>query len=496
MCDTDPDSETFVLYDIGRTRAALASVSSVKPCEGKSNPKHAYESASEFLVWLHTQDEFGRAIEPIEGTAPWQRTVICQGLSLASPAAKERHCFPFLTFPAKDDPVRKAADIHLSCEPRGGSESVNPYSSPQTAFHVTFFERLPQTVTSRLYDAMSGRKDLKVGHLYSKSNGNTGSGGGEKSSAFALLRSSFTVLTATGREGNEKKLEKDWYWTILVLSPVGFYSDIEDWRFDNGVGAGIDTGGASWDCAELSCIVSALRKIVDRWRTLVEYIGSLLVEDFTDPTAYSELLFDDASFSKSRLYFWILGCLDEFDTLVEDNIKQWRLYEMARVRPMLDRTTQNKAFDASSRPLFFDKRDMNRLQELTHEANQVVNDLEGIRAQFSAKQKRVIALRDGLFNASALMESRSSTRLGTTVQLLTYVSIFYLPLAFCAALWAIPNISDNSTRTPFIITAVLLGGTTYAIVYKLESLTQLAVRIKSFPQNREPKNSVGKGSEV
>lgn len=30
------------------------------------------------------------------------------------------------------------------------------------------------------------------------------------------------------------------------------------------------------------------------------------------------------------------------------------------------------------------------------------------------------------------MESRSSTRLGQNVQLLTYVSIFYLPLAFCA----------------------------------------------------------------
>jgi hypothetical protein len=30
------------------------------------------------------------------------------------------------------------------------------------------------------------------------------------------------------------------------------------------------------------------------------------------------------------------------------------------------------------------------------------------------------------------MESRASTRLGHNVALLTYVSIFYLPLAFCA----------------------------------------------------------------
>lgn len=37
-----------------------------------------------------------------------------------------------------------------------------------------------------------------------------------------------------------------------------------------------------------------------------------------------------------------------------------------------------------------------------------------------------------LFNASAVVESRLSTRLSQNVRLLTYVSIFYLPLAFCA----------------------------------------------------------------
>jgi hypothetical protein len=33
---------------------------------------------------------------------------------------------------------------------------------------------------------------------------------------------------------------------------------------------------------------------------------------------------------------------------------------------------------------------------------------------------------------NALIETRISTRLGQNVMLLTYVSIFYLPLAFCA----------------------------------------------------------------
>lgn len=35
-----------------------------------------------------------------------------------------------------------------------------------------------------------------------------------------------------------------------------------------------------------------------------------------------------------------------------------------------------------------------------------------------------------LFNASAVIESRASTRLGENVKLLTFVSIFFLPLSF------------------------------------------------------------------
>ncbi|TGO21990.1 hypothetical protein BPAE_0189g00220 [Botrytis paeoniae] len=65
-----------------------------------------------------------------------------------------------------------------------------------------------------------------------------------------------------------------------------------------------------------------------------------------------------------------------------------------------------------------------------------------------------------LFNASALMESRASTRLGENVKLLTYDSIFYLPLA-------IPNITSSGTRDPFILTTIIVGFVIYMIVFNL-----------------------------
>ena len=36
-----------------------------------------------------------------------------------------------------------------------------------------------------------------------------------------------------------------------------------------------------------------------------------------------------------------------------------------------------------------------------------------------------------LFSASAVIETRAAAQLGENVRLLAYVSIFYLPLAFC-----------------------------------------------------------------
>lgn len=110
------------------------------------------------------------------------------------------------------------------------------------------------------------------------------------------------------------------------------------------------------------------------------------------------------------------------------------------------------------------------------------------------------------FAWAAITESRISTRLGQNVMLLTYVSIFYLPLAYCAvsistllhiplpeksyclyqtrtdkvsrqALWAIPNILDTGTKIPFIISSVVVALVTLIIAFNLENLTGLIGRV-------------------
>lgn len=141
--------------------------------------------------------------------------------------------------------------------------------------------------------------------------------------------------------------------------------------------------------AEAIIIVVAIKKVEDRWRDLNEYIGSLLVEDFMDPKSYAMLLFDDETFSRSRLYFWIIGCLNEFNISIEDNIKQWKLFRQARIDPELE-----KLEDLDIEEKHRDK--LKKLQNLYMLGEEIRQGLEDVQSQFQAKLATVQNLRDGV----------------------------------------------------------------------------------------------------
>jgi hypothetical protein len=67
------------------------------------------------------------------------------------------------------------------------------------------------------------------------------------------------------------------------------------------------------------------------------------------------------------------------------------------------------------------------------------------------------------------------------VKLLTYVSIFYLPLGFCSTLWAI---NKDYGVTPFAIVTAIVASTTYILV---ANLGNVVMAIKSgYKAIREP----------
>ncbi|KAF7535560.1 hypothetical protein G7054_g5267 [Neopestalotiopsis clavispora] len=438
------------------------------------------ESSDELAEIRSCIGEFAQRCEKMQrlGGAPWQRIVFCQGLPFASQDVGEDRNFPFLVYDRElwGDPIRRATNLHLSNGRIGGSKNTNPYSDPHSPFHVSFFEKLteeyelgePWMSVKETIEA-SRKKNLKIGYLYGRPQ-KGGNNSEDNQNLRAFRKSSFTMV-ATSSPNQEKSnpevsLEGDYLWTILILSPSAFFPISSE-----GIPATIANTGVSFtsqQTAQLSFVLYALDKLEKQWTVLNEYIASLLVEDFMDPETYTKLLFDDEIFSRSRLYFWIIGCLNEFDLSIEDNIKQSKLFRQGRVEPLLN----------SLRPQSIpEPPDLTRLRDLDKRAEELEQGLEDIQAQFRAKIETVQSLREGLFNASALMESRSSTKLGQNVQLLTYVSIFYLPLGFCAALWAIPDITDSATKIPFVLTACVVGFVTYAIVFNLGNIAKVLGKV-------------------
>ncbi|TEY54959.1 hypothetical protein BOTCAL_0234g00140 [Botryotinia calthae] len=393
------------------------------------------------------------------------------------------------------------------------SKSANPYRNHDNGFHIVFYEIISH------FRQNSG-ESWKTGELYQKK---------AKSDAKTFRRSAFTISSESKQLhtlpksfNNTRKEETEPCWTLLLLTPSEFFQPLRELDEDSLWESDLDWREIGIQrcmlTAELTSILYAMRLVVKRWEGLYRHIEDLLHEDFMDPATYVELLFDDENFSQSRLYFWVIGCVNEFQIAIEDNIKQWTLFREARVKSNLGNKQGNMSQDndpsltsnemkmckqkkiprlaeeidiglpfrnvdvhneSESSASFENLREnrQKRIKNLAEEIDILVESLINWQSQFRHQQETAQAFRDGLFNASALMESRASTRLGENVKLLTYVSIFYLPLAFCAALWAIPNITDSGTRDPFILTTVLVGFVTYMIVFNLGNIVTQSKRI-------------------
>jgi hypothetical protein len=195
--------------------------------------------------------------------------------------------------------------------------------------------------------------------------------------------------------GNQQE-ESEKYWTLLLLTPSGFFERpsynqdrfIIDWKNEKEL---------SKPLAELIFISHALKEVANRWTSLHEKIEGLLSKDFMDPRAYVRLIFDDENFTQSKLYFWVIGCLNEFLVSIEDNIKQWKLFRDARVTPLLkhlpksDDESQNTT---STSP--YSRSELERLRSIDLYTEGIRGNLESLKSRFTTQLETVKALRDGV----------------------------------------------------------------------------------------------------
>ncbi|KAJ8070869.1 hypothetical protein OCU04_001229 [Sclerotinia nivalis] len=181
--------------------------------------------------------------------------------------------------------------------------------------------------------------------------------------------------------------------------------------------------------------------------TLLHRKGSLSYPDYHDT-----LLVDDEAFSRSKKYFLAISTLKVLDVSIPENITQ--------IKRLVNTEGGGLA-----------ETDPKVLENLTVYRQSIqarLNELETMAQKFRGKIEEVVYLRDGLFNASAVMETQASTRLNQNLRLLTFVSIFFLPLSFCMSVWSINNQLFSLSSLAVVITCVAL--VTYFAVFNLDRL--------------------------
>ncbi|KAL3424267.1 hypothetical protein PVAG01_03548 [Phlyctema vagabunda] len=237
------------------------------------------------------------------------------------------------------------------------------------------------------------------------------------------------------------------YWNLLAMLPERTY-----FRHM------MDDGRPDTFSAMTIAIKWALENVIDAQMHIQHYFEAQISGENTifDPEAHDRLLTDDETFSRSKFYFWAINTLRQIDIYMENIIQQVEacFTDWHRLYPDAVKTEDGKLCS----PIITEAELKEQLDQLQH-----------IKEDFKKLRNEAIALRDGLFSASAVMESRASTRLGENIRLLTYVSIFFLPLSFCMSLWSINDDVFSLQSLSIVATTVSLA--TYIAVFNVNRLS-------------------------
>jgi hypothetical protein len=254
-------------------------------------------------------------------------------------------------------------------------------------------------------------------------------------------------------------------------------------------------------------------------------------EELLDPDDLSQILIEDDKFSRSQMLFWLINKIDEILPMITDAVAQWewyrqptRLAEMTGNNFNYVKTTEDPDWDWNlpKRKEVFDKQ--------IHEIDKHTEELQYSIKRFEAMRERAKALRDGvgadicsnhdfsltigqIFNLTSAREARESTLLGKNVEILTYLTVFYLPLAFCTvsstlfphppsvegirllttlkqSMWAINDMFGTGTRGYAIITVVISLGTyivTIGLLLRRKLITELIFETRH-PEKQTSRN--------
>ncbi|KAF2875134.1 hypothetical protein BDV95DRAFT_603900 [Massariosphaeria phaeospora] len=192
-----------------------------------------------------------------------------------------------------------------------------------------------------------------------------------------------------------------------------------------------------------------------------------------DLSHIDKLIFDDAKYTKSKLYFWAYQSLEMIQSEMMRIIRRWEAYRPEALQAPIG---LSKSPDEAASQIF-----AKRIQGLAEDMDACIQEFRELIEDCKTKQREIAALRDGLFNGSAVLESRNSKETadqsleqtktaiaqGENIKALTLVSIFFLPLAFVTSVFGMTHIPDSGNMSAFAIVLVCVCFPAYTIIGSL-----------------------------
>ncbi|GAP90278.1 hypothetical protein SAMD00023353_4600280 [Rosellinia necatrix] len=218
-------------------------------------------------------------------------------------------------------------------------------------------------------------------------------------------------------------------------------------------------------------LLLVLAKTIDHWRKCwdsmmdkIDEIISVQLQDTLDRKRWGKLMFDD-SLQLSEQYFTVLQLLRIFQNWIgetergiqsfgEEIIQQCELWKTWR--------QQHARMDEVEWPLDMDalRRDVAKVEGFFKLR------AAPLKERMEKKKEEVASLQDALLNASSLREALKAKTLNLYFGVFTIVTVFFTPLGFIAALWAIPFLDPNYKNplpSGFIQSFVAVPLLTYAL---------------------------------
>lgn len=214
----------------------------------------------------------------------------------------------------------------------------------------------------------------------------------------------------------------------------------------------------------MNWLTSSFHHVAWRWQRIINALNEKIhtSSDIVFSAENPDLLADDSQFTKSRTYFWALQTYKMFDEKLAEIIKTWEKFRRDKFYEVNDGLLPNSHLDLGIERI---------------EAS--VEKLRGLQEVVRKKYTEVESLRQGLFGASALFDSRTAVRQGDNIRLLTYNTLLFLPLTFTTSIYGMQVVLPQLPVIYFYITLPCVVVAAALVMFNMQNLFDLYDAIAS-----------------